>query len=98
MQVRSSASQRPVLSIWYHQHLDLVDEAGGSVAVEQRYAQLVGLRTARLPRYPGSIVTWQNTRFRRGTAFDVELPAGEPSQATATRFARAVDILARRGP
>jgi protein MpaA len=85
---------RPVISIWYHQHLDLVDEAGGSVAVEQRYARLVGLRTARLARYPGSIVTWENTRFRGTTAFVVELPAGTPSAATATRFARAVDILA----
>src|SRR5713226_1796479 len=89
---------RPVISIWYHQHLDLVDESGGSVAVERRYAQLVGLRTARLARYPGSIVTWENARFRGTTAFVVELPAGKPSAATATRFARAVDILTGRRP
>jgi protein MpaA len=96
--VRFMLRLRPVISIWYHQHLDLVDEAGGSVAVEQRYARLVGLRTARLARYPGSIVTWENTRFRGTTAFDVELPAGKPSAATATRFARAVDLLAARRP
>jgi protein MpaA len=94
--VRLMLRLRPVISIWYHQHLDLVDEAGGSVAVEQRYARLVGLRAARLARYPGSIVTWENTRFRGTTAFDVELPAGKPSAATATRYARAVDILAGR--
>lgn len=86
---------RPVISIWYHQHLDLVDESGGSVAVERRYAQLVGLRATRLTRYPGSIVTWENARFPGSTAFVVELPAGEPSAAMATRFARAVDALAR---
>jgi len=89
---------RPVISIWYHQHLDLVDESGGSVAVERRYAQLVGLHAMRLTRYPGSIVTWENARFRGTTAFVVELPAGKPSAATATRFARAVDILAGRRP
>jgi protein MpaA len=87
---------RPVISIWYHQHLDLVDESGGSAAVERRYAQLVGLRATRLARYPGSIVSWENARFPGSTAFVVELPAGKPSAATATRFARAVDVLAGR--
>ncbi len=84
----------PAISIWYHQHLDLVDESGGDVTVERRYAALVGLRALRMTRYPGSIVTWENARFRDGTAFVVELPAGEPSAASATRFARAVDTLA----
>ncbi len=93
--VRFLLRLRPAISIWYHQHLDLVDEAGGSLAIERRYARLVGMRTARLRRYPGSIVSWENARFRGSTAFDVELPAGEPSAATATRFARAVDVLAR---
>jgi protein MpaA len=87
---------RPAISIWYHQHLDLVDESGGDVAVERRYAALVGLSAVRLTRYPGSIVTWENTRFRGSTAFVVELPAGKRSAATATRFARAVDTLVRR--
>src|SRR5216684_4455946 len=27
---------RPTISIWYHQHLDLVDESGGSLAIERR--------------------------------------------------------------
>ncbi|HEY4413140.1 MAG TPA: M14 family zinc carboxypeptidase [Gaiellaceae bacterium] len=87
---------RPSISIWYHQHLDLVDESGGNVALEQRYAQLVGLRAMRLTRYPGSIVTWENTTFPGSTAFVVELPAGMPSPATATRFARAVVELVHR--
>jgi protein MpaA len=84
---------RPAISIWYHQHLDLVDESGGDVAIERRYAQLVGLRAVQLTRYAGSIVTWENTHFRGSTAFVVELPAGEPSAASANRFARAVDTL-----
>jgi hypothetical protein len=68
---------------------------GGSVAVERRYAALDGLRTARLAREPGSIVTWENHRFTRGTAFVVELPAGTLSRAAAARFAHAVELLAR---
>ncbi len=88
-------SLRPAISIWYHQHLGLVDESGGDVAVERRYAQLVGLRALRLTRYPGSIVSWENATFAGSTAFVVELPAGRLSADKATRYARAVDLLAR---
>jgi len=86
---------RPAISIWFHQHLGVVDESGGEVAVERRYARLVGLPALRLVRYPGSIVSWENARFRGSTAFVVELPGGEPSAAAAARFARAVEALAR---
>ena len=44
---------RPVVSIWFHQHLDVVDESGGSLAVERNYATLVDLRLARLVRNTG---------------------------------------------
>jgi protein MpaA len=87
---------RPAVSIWFHQHLDLVDESGGSVAVERRFAALVGLRVARLTREPGSIVTWENERLHGGTAFVVELPAGSLSPAATDRFVRAIDVIARR--
>jgi murein peptide amidase A len=68
---------RPAITIWFHQHLDVVDESGGSVAVERRFASLAGLRVARLTRYPGSVTSWQNHRFPGTTAFVVELPAGQ---------------------
>ena len=85
---------RPHVSIWFHQHMDLVDESGGSVVIERRFADLVGLRLARLQREPGSVVGWENHTFRSGTAFVVELPAGALTEATARRFAHAVVTIA----
>jgi hypothetical protein len=74
--------------------MHVVDESGGNVAIERRFARLVGLRLARLPREPGSIVGWENHRFRSGTAFVVELPAGALSRAAVARFVRAVVAVA----
>ena len=35
---------QPAVTIWYHQHEDLVDMAGGDRGVARRYAQISGLR------------------------------------------------------
>jgi protein MpaA len=83
----------PTLSLWFHQHLGLIDESGGSVAIERRFAALVSLPPARLPREPGSITTWQDNTSN-GTAFVVELRAGPLSQAEASTFAHAIETLA----
>ena len=40
---------RPSVTIWYHQHQDLVDMAGGDRGVARRYAQLAHLRPTCLP-------------------------------------------------
>jgi protein MpaA len=85
---------RPAISIWFHQHMDVVDVSGGSTALETRFARLVGLRTAALVHEPGSIVTWENSTFPSGSAFVVELPAGRLTPPAALRFARAVDAVA----
>jgi protein MpaA len=87
---------RPVVSIWFHQHLNLVDEAGGRLAIERRFAELAGLSLARLPRHPGSAISWQNAQLPGTTAFDVELPAGSLGAAAARRLAHAA--LAVAGP
>ncbi len=81
---------RPRTSIWFHQHLRLVDESGGDVSIERRFAGLVGLPVRRLPRYPGSVTTWENHRFPGTTAFVVELPAGRLSARAVTRYAWAI--------
>jgi protein MpaA len=86
--------ERPAITIWFHQPLGLVDESGGSVGVERRFAKLTGLPLRRLPRYPGSAAGWQNHRLRRSTAFVVELPPGTLSAASVRRFAAAVMKLA----
>ena len=87
----------PSVSIWFHQHLDVVDDSGGSVAVERRFARLTGLRLTRLAREPGSAVGWTNHHDPRGTAFVVELPAGKMPARAVARFARGVVAVASFG-
>jgi protein MpaA len=86
---------RPAISIWFHQHLDVVDVSDGNRALERRFARLVGLSTASLAQEPGSITTWENATFPGGSAFVVELPAGRLTPSAALRFAHAVDAIAR---
>lgn len=86
---------RPKVTIWFHQALGLVDESGGSLAIERRFAQLTGLPLRRLTRYPGSAAGWQNHRLPGTTAFVVELPAGRLSSAGVARYAAAVKALSR---
>lgn len=91
--VRLVTAIRPTMSIWFHQHLDLVDLSGGSARVERRYARMVGLSVRRLPRYPGSATTWQDHTFPGATAFVVELPSSL-SMRSAERYGDAALALA----
>jgi protein MpaA len=83
---------RPAVSIWFHQHLDLVDDSTGNRALERRFARAAGLRLAPLAREPGSAVTWETHRFHHTSAFVVELPAGTLTPAAVARVARAVHL------
>jgi protein MpaA len=80
----------PEVSVWFHQHLDVVDKSGGNAAIEQLFASQVGLPLQRLTRYPGSAVGWENHAFPGTTAFVVELPGGPLATSAARREARAV--------
>jgi protein MpaA len=91
---RLIARVRPAISIWFHQHLDLVDDSSGSLAVERRFATAAGLRLAALTQEPGSAVTWESHCFPNGSPFVVELPAGALAPAAVSRFARAVRVAA----
>ncbi len=84
---------RPTVTIWFHQHLNLVDESGGDPRVERRFARAVGLRLVRLPSYAGSATRWENARFPGTTAFVVELPAGRLSPGRTGVFVRAIEAL-----
>ncbi|HEU5476700.1 MAG TPA: M14 family zinc carboxypeptidase [Gaiellaceae bacterium] len=86
---------RPQVSIWFHQPQDVVDESGGSKAVERRFASAVGFPLARLPREPGSVVGWENHILRSSTAFVVELPDRRLSMAAVGRFAQAAVAVGR---
>jgi protein MpaA len=85
---------RPSVSIWFHQHLDVVDDSTGSRAIERQFARVADLRIAPLTPEPGSAVTWQSHRFPDATAFVVELPPGELAAAAVSRYALAVGATA----
>src|SRR5437764_4750125 len=85
---------RPAVTIWFHQPLGLVDESGGSLAVERRFARVARLPLRRLTRYPGSAASWQDARLPRTTAFVVELPPGAPTAGQVARYASAVRTVA----
>ncbi len=87
-------AERPVVSVWYHQHAELVD-AYGDERIARRYARRVGLPYRFFYAAPGSITRWQARTIRGSTGIVVELPAGELSPASARRHARAVLALAR---
>jgi murein peptide amidase A len=86
---------KPAVTIWYHQHEDLVDMAGGDRGVARRYAELSGLRATCLPFLPGTATAWSNHNFAATTAFVVELPAGTVSSGALARHLNAVGAIER---
>ena len=86
---------RPTVSVWFHQHLNLVWGSGGNVALERRFARISGLPYRRLPALRGSAIDWQNHRLPGTTAFAAELPAGAATPRAVERYVRAVLALGR---
>jgi protein MpaA len=85
----------PHVTIWFHQHLDMVWAAGGDRRVEKVFARVSGLPYHPMPQLAGSAISWQNNTLRGTTAFAAELPAGEPDAAKVARYVRAVIAAAR---
>jgi predicted deacylase len=86
---------RPAVTIWYHQHQDLVDMAGGDRGLARRYAHLAHLPATCLPFLPGTATGWQNHTFAGTTSFVVELPAAAVGPAGLARHVRAVTAMER---
>ena len=84
----------PSLTIWFHQHRDLVWASGGDRRIERVFARASGLPYRALPALDGSAIDWQNHALADTTAFAAELPAGEPGPAALERYVRAVLALA----
>ena len=80
----------PAVTITYHQHMNLVDEAGGDLGVARRYAQLAGMRATCLTFLPGEETAWSNHTLPGTTSFVVELPAGPVGPAALARQVRAI--------
>jgi protein MpaA len=85
----------PDVTIWYHQHMGLVDRSGGDPALERLYARRSGLPYRAIGPLPGTATRWQNHAFPRASAFVVELLAGRLTRAGAARHAAAVLAVAR---
>ncbi|MDQ6778193.1 MAG: DUF2817 domain-containing protein [Actinomycetota bacterium] len=81
---------KPAVTIWYHQHLDVVDMAGGDRGVARRYAHLAGLRATCLAFLPGTATGWENHTFSGTTSFVVELPAGSVDSSALAQHLRAI--------
>ena len=86
---------RPRVTVWYHQHMRLVDRSGGDPHLERLYATRARLPYRRIAPLPGTATGWQNATFPRDSAFVVELPAGRLSRAAVDRHAGAVLAVAR---
>ena len=87
---------RPGVSVWYHQHLRLVNlSSGADPALVRGYARRVGLPARTLPNYRGTATSWQNHTFPGTSSFVVELPAGPLPAPSAERHAGAVLAAAR---
>jgi Zinc carboxypeptidase/N-acetylmuramoyl-L-alanine amidase len=90
---------RPRVTIWYHQPWDQVLlPCDGPAPTQKRYARIAHSPTRRCrgQRLPGTVSSWQNHHLP-GTAFVVELPAGELPARQARRHARAAAKVAARG-
>ena len=81
---------RPAVSIWFHQHEDLVDDSSGNRALERRFAAIAGLPLHPLIPYGGSATTWESARFPGASSFVVELPPRSLRPARVRQFVRAV--------
>jgi protein MpaA len=86
---------RPHVTIWFHQHLNLVWASGGDASIERRFARISGLPYRRLPPIRGSAIDWQNHRLPETTAFAAELPAGRASARAVERYVGAVLAVGR---
>jgi hypothetical protein len=88
--VRAINRLQPDVTIWFHQPFGIVDESGGSIAVERHFARLAGMQLKRLLRYAGGVTNWQNANFPGTTAFVVELPPGPLTPRRTDALAHAV--------
>jgi protein MpaA len=86
---------KPAVTIWYHQHLDLVDMPGGDRGVARRYARISGLPATCLAFLPGTATMWSNHKLPGTTSFVVELPAGPVGSGALAGHVRAVQAMAR---
>jgi murein peptide amidase A len=91
---------RPRVTIWFHQHMNLVWAWGPSTAAGRIYADAAGMRFYHQHWLHGTATNWQNHHLPGSASFTVELPAGSLTPPQVRRQVHAVLALgaAVRGP
>jgi len=84
---------RPRVTIWFHQHMNLVWAWGQSSPAGRVYARASGLRFYHHPWLDGTAPNWQNHHLPGTASFVVELPAGSLSPAQVRGHVHAVLVL-----
>ena len=84
---------RPRVTIWFHQHMNLVWAWGPSTAAGRIYAQAAGMRFYHRPWLHGTATNWQNHQLPGSAALTVELPAGRLTPLQVRRQVHAVLAL-----
>jgi hypothetical protein len=84
---------RPRVSIWYHQHMNVVWAVGSAADEGRIYAARVGMGVRTDDSLRGTAVGWQQRRFPTAGAFVVELPAGPVPATARVRHVEAVRRL-----
>ena len=85
---------RPRVTIWFHQHMNLVWAWGPSTSAGRAYARAAGMRFYHHQWLNGTAVNWQNHDLPGSAAFVVELPAGSLSPPQVRAQVKAVLSLA----
>jgi murein peptide amidase A len=89
---------RPRVTIWYHQHMDVVWAFGPSTAAGRIYAQVAGMVLYHQHWLPGTATNWQNHHLPDTASLTIELPAGTLSSQQVARHVRAALTVARLAP
>lgn len=84
---------QPQVTIWFHQHMDLVWAWGPGTDAGRIYARAVGMRFYHHHNLAGTAPNWQNNNVPGTGSFVVELPAGSLSPARVRRHVQAVIAL-----
>ena len=91
---------RPQVTIWFHQHMNLIWAWGPSAAAGRIYARAARMRFYHHHWLDGTAANWQNHHLTGTASFTVELPAGSLSPQQVHRQVHAVLAVgvAVRGP
>jgi protein MpaA len=80
----------PRLTVWYHQHMDVIWAYGPSTTAGRLYAHATGMQLYHHHWLPGTSTNWQNHNLAGTASVTVELPAGVLTRAQVLRHVRAV--------